>query len=120
VTEPRGRRAERAVEELLVARGFDILARNLRLGALEIDLVARLGPLVAVVEVRSRGTSSYQRALASITPKKRATLLRAAERLWRERISKMADVERLRIDVAAVSFARGETHVEYIEGALTA
>jgi putative endonuclease len=107
------------VEQHLCARGFEILARNLRLGALEVDLVARKEALAVVVEVRTRGPGSYQRALESITPKKRATILRAAERLWRERLAKIDGIERLRIDVAAVTLTPDDTHVEYIEGAIT-
>jgi putative endonuclease len=113
------RRAERAVEEHLAARGFETVARNLRLGALEIDLVARKEALAVIVEVRTRGAGSFQRALESITPKKRATLLRAAERMWRERLSRMEGIERMRIDVAAVTLEGAEISVEYIEGAIT-
>jgi hypothetical protein len=39
-------------------------------------------------------------------------------RLWRERLSTMAGVERLRIDVAAVTFVGGQPRIEYAEGAL--
>ncbi len=115
----RGRRAELAVADYLEAEGFSILARNLRLGHLEIDLVARRGPLVVVVEVRTRGPGSFVGGLASVTRQKRQRLLRAADRLWRSRLAKMPDVERMRIDVAAVTFEGGETRVEYIEGAIT-
>jgi putative endonuclease len=37
----------------LAGQGYDIVATNLRLGALEIDVVARKGPVIAVVEVRT-------------------------------------------------------------------
>jgi putative endonuclease len=116
----RGRRAEEAVADYLVAHEFEVLERNLRLGRLEIDLVARRGPLVVVVEVRTRGPGSFVSALASITAKKRARLVLATERLWRQRLAGMPDVERVRIDVAGVSFDDGKTCVEYIEGAVVA
>ncbi len=115
-----GRRAESAVADYLHANGFAILAQNLRLGALEIDLVARRGPLVVIVEVRARGKGAYERPFASIAGMKRTRLLRAADRLWRSRIRAMHDVERLRIDVAAVRFEEGRAHVEYIAGAIAA
>lgn len=113
-----GQRAELAVVDYLVVRGFSILARNLRLGALELDVVARQGPLVAVVEVRTRGKTSYERPFESLGPTKRARLRRAVERLWREKLEAMKEVERVRIDVAAVTFEGGVTSVEYVEGAL--
>jgi putative endonuclease len=113
-----GRRAEAAVADYLVANGFDVLARNLRLGALELDIVARRGALVVVVEVRTRGPTAFQTAFESVTAEKRARLHKAVERLWREKLDAMTDVERVRIDVAAVTFTGGRTAVEYVEGAI--
>ncbi len=116
----KGARAEDAVVDFLTTRGFAILGRNVRLGALEIDVIARKGALAAVVEVRTRGEGSYVGALESVGARKRASLLRAADRLWREKLSRVEGVERLRLDVAAVTFDGHRTHVEYVEGAFTA
>ncbi|HEX8790684.1 MAG TPA: YraN family protein [Polyangiaceae bacterium] len=113
-----GRLAESAVADYLVAAGYDVLARNLRLGALELDVVARRGPLVVVVEVRTRRKGSMQRAFESVTYTKRLRLKRAVRRLWREQLVKMRDVQRVRIDAAAVTFEDGQTKVEYVEGAI--
>lgn len=113
-----GRRAELAVADYLVAAGFELLGQNVRLGALELDLVARKGPLVVVVEVRTRGGTAFETAFESIGPAKRARLQRAVGRLWRERLHEMSGVERVRIDVAAVTFEAGKTLVEYVEGAV--
>lgn len=113
-----GERAELAVADYLVSEGFDILWRNLRLGALELDVVARKGPLVVVVEVRTRGPGAYERAFESIGGIKRMRILRAVERLWRRRLKSMLDVQRVRIDVAAVTFEGSETRVEYVPGAI--
>jgi putative endonuclease len=112
--------AEHAVADYLVARGFRVLATNLRLGRLELDIVARRGSLVAVVEVRTRGVGSFETALASVSATKRRNLIRATDRLWREHLARDGGVERVRIDVAAVSFASGQTSVEYVEGAVVA
>jgi len=116
----RGVRAEDAVVDLLVARGFEVLARNVRVGALELDVVARKGELAVIVEVRTRGPGSFVSALGSIDAKKRTSLVRGAERLWRTKLSKLPDIERVRIDVAGVTFDERGTHVEYIEAAVTA
>jgi putative endonuclease len=113
-----GRRAELAVVDYLVVRGFSILGQNVRLGSLELDIVARQGRLVAVVEVRTRGAGALQGAFESIGATKRARLRKAVERLWREKLQAMSDVERVRIDAAAVTFEGGVTSVEYVEGAI--
>ncbi len=73
-----------------------------------------------IVEVRTRGPGSFEKPLASISRTKRRTLLRAARALWKGRLAKMADVQRVRIDVAAVTRdATGATSMEWIAGALT-
>ena len=113
-----GQQAEIAVADYLVASGYRVLARNLRLGALELDVVAQKGDVVAVVEVRTRGPGSLAGPFESVTGAKRARLRRAVQRLWRERLSAMKDVRRVRIDVAAVTFEAGCTRVEYVEDAL--
>jgi len=107
------------VSHFLQARGFEIVARNLRLGALELDIVARQGDLIAVVEVRTRSTSSWTTAHGSILPRKRARLRRAAQRLWRTRYRYDPSVTRLRIDAAAVSFEPGGVVVDYCAAAFS-
>lgn len=115
----RGRRAELAVADYLFAHGYTVIARNLRVGRWELDLVAQRGGLVAVVEVRTRGGGSFEGPLESITPLKRARLIRAIERLWRDKFAGDPGVERVRIDVAAVTFDGPETRVEYVAGAIS-
>jgi putative endonuclease len=115
-----GDRAEDAVADFLVARGFTLLGRNVRVGPLELDLVATKGDLAAIVEVRTRGAGSYAGALASVGATKRMALVRAAERFWREELARRSELTRLRFDVAAVTFDDAGAHVEYIEAAFTA
>ena len=115
-----GREAEAAAAEKLRANGFRILWQNLRIGALELDLVAKKGDLVVVVEVRARGPGSYEKPLASISRTKRRTILRGVRALWKGRIAKMPEVKRVRIDVAAVTRDEsGALAIEWIAGAFT-
>jgi putative endonuclease len=102
-----GALAEGAVAAHLAAAGLEILARNLRVGRLELDIVARDGPVIAVVEVRARGPGAWVRPLDSVDVAKRARVRRAGERLWRERFARDARVERMRFDVAAVRLLPG-------------
>lgn len=103
----------------LEAEGLEILAVNLRVGRLELDVVARDGPVIVIVEVRVRGPGAWQRALDSIDAKKRARLRKAGERLWRERFARDARVERMRFDAAAVELSPdGGARVEIVRAAL--
>jgi putative endonuclease len=112
-----GRAAEEAVAAWLQARGFAIIAHNLRVGHYELDLVARSGPLVVVVEVRTRGARAWTTGFGSLDAGKRRRIRLAGERLWRRRYQKDASVERLRFDAASVSFIDGEPRVEYVPAA---
>lgn len=113
----RGVRAELAVAQYLQEQGFDIVATNLRLGSLELDVVARRQDLVVVVEVRFRGAGSWTTGFGSILPEKRRRVRRAAERLWRQRYARDCSVARLRIDAAAVVLIDGTYRVTYCPGA---
>jgi putative endonuclease len=77
IAKGRGRDAERRAARHLAAAGLEILARNLRTRSGEIDVVAREGATLVIVEVKYRGTHLLD-AWRSLTRKKRETLLRAA------------------------------------------
>ena len=114
----RGRNAEQVVADWIVAQGMTLLARNLRVSRLEIDLVARDGDVVALIEVRTRGDGSWLRAFDTIDGRKQERLRRAGAVLWARRFSKLPGVERLRFDVASVDFDSAEQPiVEYVKAA---
>jgi putative endonuclease len=105
------------VGEFLEQQGFSIVAFNLRLGMLELDIVARQKNLVVVVEVRTRGAGAWTTALGSINLLKRGRIRRAGQRLWRERYQHDPSVERMRFDVASVVFDGAGAHIEYVPAA---
>ncbi len=113
-----GRRAEAAVVIHLEHIGASIVATNLRVGRLEIDIVAREARVIAVVEVRARGPGAWTTGFGSIDSRKRARIRRAAERLWRYRYKSDPSVDRLRIDAASVIVGEdGDAIVEYVKAA---
>lgn len=73
-----GREGEAQAAALLEQRGFRILARNVRVGGVEIDLVAARGGLVAFVEVKARRGRSHGAPEEAVDPRKRARLARGA------------------------------------------
>lgn len=101
----------------LEQNGFDVVACNLRLGRLELDIVARRRELVVVVEVRTRGPGAWTSGFGSMTALKRLRIRRAGQRLWRERYRNDLTVERLRFDAASVTFVDGVPSVEYVPAA---
>ena len=112
-----GQRAEDAVARYLEAAGFLIVARNLRLGRLELDIVARRAELVLVVEVRTRGPGAWTSGLGSLSHAKRERIRRAGQRLWRDRYKHDPTVERLRFDAASVRFDGAHADIDYVVAA---
>lgn len=74
----RGLAAESLAADLLIRRGLRIVDRNYRCKGGEIDLVARDGDTLVFVEVRTRNSSAFGGAAASIGPRKQARLALAA------------------------------------------
>ena len=114
-----GSRAAAAVVAHLRAAGIEIIAVNLRVGRLELDVVAREGAVIVIVEVRARGPGAWVRAMDSVDPKKRARLRTAGEQLWRDRYASDPTVERMRFDLAAVTLREdGSATIEIAKAVL--
>jgi putative endonuclease len=96
----RGAACESIAAEYLEKRGLEIVARNLRCRAGEIDLVCRDGNVIAVVEVRQRRRLDYGGALVSVDASKQRKIILAA-RFLLERIAAQSRSS-LRFDVVAV------------------
>ena len=76
----RGLRAEALAVFLLRLKGYRILARRLKTHAGEIDILARRGNTLAVVEVKARAGESAARE--ALQPQQQARLWRAGEQLF--------------------------------------
>jgi len=84
-TVDRGRHAESRAAAFLCLRGYTIRDRNVRLGPLEIDLVAEHGDVLAVVEVKFREKPAMGGASGAVNPAKVRRLETAAVRYVRSR-----------------------------------
>jgi putative endonuclease len=65
--------------EYLKANGYTVLARNLRTPHGELDIVASKDNLLVFVEVKTRSSHSFAYPEDSVTPRKQAHMLSAAE-----------------------------------------
>ena len=102
----RGRVAEWLCLWHLRLRGWHILARDWRCPAGEIDILARRGKVLAVIEVKSRGEIAT--AAAALAPRQRRRISRAAEAFLLQR----PDLARLdlRFDLMLVAPRRPPRH----------
>ena len=109
-----GKRAESLAADHLQREGFEILARNVRQGRLELDIVARRGRLVVFCEVRSRSDDRFIGPAHTITPLK-IQRLRQAATLWLRQAG-LGSVE-VRFDAACIVFDTPKGRLTYYEGA---
>lgn len=109
-----GARGEALVADHLVALGYTIVARNVRVGRLEIDLIAHLDDLVVFCEVRTRSHDRLMDPLATLDRSKAQRIRRAAAAWLSEQHVR---AQQLRFDAASVVLGEGEPRLTYYEQA---
>jgi putative endonuclease len=96
-----GRLGEQLAAERLIALGYAVVERNYRCPYGELDLVTRQADCWVFVEVRARRGERFGTPEQSVTPRKRAHLIAAAQHYLQAH--DLAEVP-WRIDVVAVAF----------------
>jgi putative endonuclease len=107
-----GARGEDLVAEYLEKAGYSVVARNARVGRLELDLVATRADLFVFCEVRTRSNDRFMDPAASIVRAKALNIRRAALG-WLNANALFA--RELRFDAAAVVLE--PPRLTYYEGA---
>lgn len=110
----RGALAEDMACAHLRAIGCEIVGRNVRVGRLELDVIARRGRLVVFCEVRSRSSAWLMTPAQSIDPRKVQRIRNAAAQWLRE--AKLGAVQ-VRFDVTSVTFDVPGGRLNHLEGA---
>ncbi|WP_332659031.1 YraN family protein [Brevundimonas sp.] len=106
-----GHGSEWLAAALLMLKGYQILGFRLKTRAGEIDVLARRGRTLAVVEVKRRAT--LEAALLALTPDQFDRLLAAGRAVLRQRPSLAGHV--LRIDMVALAPGRFPRHRRGVE-----
>ena len=109
----RGRAGEALAAAYLELVGCRPVARNVRLGGVEVDLVVDDGPSRVLVEVRLRSRGDYGGAAETLDRHKRARLVRAASALEQQGVSQ------LRVDVVAIDLCAGGARISHHRNAVT-
>ena len=94
-----GAEGEAEAARHLEAAGYRVLARNVRAGGVELDLVVSKGRTIAFVEVKTRRSRSAGAPEEAVDARKRARLVRGAAAWMREH---GARGRRVRFDVVGV------------------
>ena len=106
-----GRRGEDDAAAWYTARGYEVLARNWRCRAGELDLIVAQGRLVVFCEVKSRSSERFGTPAESVTRDKQMRIRRLAARWLAD--AAPARPRAIRFDVASVLGGA----VEVLEGA---
>ena len=108
-----GNQGEEIAVQYLTDKGYEILERNWRNIHKEIDIIAKDGKVLVIVEVKTRQTDEYGNPDFAVTRRKQRMLIAAANAY----ISKNnIDVE-TRFDIISIFFRDGEPIIEHIEDA---
>lgn len=108
---------ERLAVQHLQAKGYEIVERNYRRREGEIDIIARLGEVLAFVEVRCRRGSAMGTAIESLSRTKQRRLVALAEAYGQDHDGLP---EQRRVDVIGIDLAPDGKllSVSHIEGAV--
>jgi putative endonuclease len=111
-----GLNAEQRAVQYLRTAGLQIVQRNYACRMGEIDIVARHGTTLAIVEVQLRSTQRYGGAAASITRAKRRRLVLATRHL----LARYPMLQRMPVRFDAVLVPPGDGAIEWLRGAFDA
>lgn len=106
-----GHRSEWLAAAWLMLKGYQLLGFRLKTRSGEIDILARRGRVLAVVEVKRRATT--EQALMALSAEQHDRLLSAGRAVLRQRPSLAG--HQLRIDVVALAPGRIPRHRRGVE-----
>lgn len=112
-----GRYGEDVAARHLVEQGIEVLERNWRCDAGELDIVGREGRVLVVCEVKTRRGNAFGTPLEAVTRAKAARLRRLATR-WLAEHEMRPDLVRFDV-IGVLQHRRGDAaQVEHVRGVL--
>jgi putative endonuclease len=108
-----GKFGEQMAVDFLIKKGYTILETNWFFDKAEIDIIAQIGTVLAVVEVKTRSSLSFGLPQDFVKPKKIQLLVKAINE-YVHRKSLNVDV---RFDIVAIHKETSDFVIEHIEDA---
>ena len=109
-----GAEGERRADKYLRGRGYEILARNHKVGGVEIDLLAYKENTLCLVEVKTRVSDAHGAPEEFVDSRKQRRLIRAGKLLLQRKAHRDS---MLRFDIVSVILNRGKAEINHFEGA---
>lgn len=108
-----GKAGEQLAIKHLRAKGYQILEVNWYFGHHEIDIIAKDGEMLVIVEVKTRATSVFGEPEIAVNKQKQRSIVRAADAYIQQ---KDLDIE-TRFDVISVIITPNEKRIFHIDDA---
>jgi len=113
----KGTKAEGLAVKFLEQRGLQVITRNYQDRHGELDILAREGGTLCVIEVRSRDGSSAYLPEASLSPNKLRHLRRTTQTLLQK--LKLSHLP-VRLDLIVIDWQTGDPEIRYYPGGIIA
>ena len=108
-----GVKGEQLAADFLLKNGYTICERNWRYKKAEVDIIAKKGNTLAVVEVKTRSSTYFGNPQDFVNPKKIKLLVEAIDHYV---VSNDLDVE-VRFDIVALVKQKEDFKIEHLEDA---
>ena len=108
-----GKKGEQLAVDFLWNKGYKIIERNYRFEKAEVDIIAKKGEILAVIEVKTRSSSDFGNPQDFVKPKQIKNLVKAVD----EYVNlNNLDVE-VRFDIVAIVKENNCYNIEHLEDA---
>ncbi|MAB47150.1 MAG: endonuclease [Flavobacteriaceae bacterium] len=108
-----GKKGEQLAVDFLVENSYDIVERNYRFDKAEVDIIAKKGDILAIVEVKTRSSLDFGNPQDFVKPKQIKNLVKAVDEYVTEND---LDVE-VRFDIIAIVKENKTYNIEHLENA---
>ena len=108
-----GKKGEEFAVDFLLKKKYAILERNYRFDKAEVDIIAKQGEVLVIVEVKTRSSKDFGNPQDFVKPKQIQRLVKAVDEYI---TSNSLDVE-VRFDIIAIIKAGNGYEIEHLENA---
>ncbi|MCD2258038.1 YraN family protein [Psychroserpens luteolus] len=108
-----GKRGEQLAVNFLLKNKYEILAQNYVFQKAEVDIIAKKGDVLAVVEVKTRSSKDFGNPQVFLKPKQIQRIIKAVDEFVK---SNTLDVE-VRFDIIAIVKNGKQFDIEHLENA---
>ena len=108
-----GRLGEQMAVDFLLKNGYDICERNYRYLKAEVDIIAKKDDFLVIVEVKSRTENFVEDISQTVSKKKIALLIAAADNY----VQKNSIQEEVRFDLITIIKKKGGINLKHVKNA---